>query len=72
MMDQTIYLYKCMDGMVRQRCRRHIETCGPRRPRGRRDLLKVFEVGERATCIACQYEEWRGQHAPEEFGYFVS
>jgi hypothetical protein len=71
-MDQKIYLYKCIDGVVRQRCRRHIETSGPRRPRGPRDLLKIFEIGSSATCVACQYEEWRGHIAPEEVGFFVS
>lgn len=58
----TIYLYECVDGVVRQRCREHIERTGARSPSTHLPRYKVlihkFESADPASygCIRCSYE----------------
>lgn len=53
-----VYTYRCVDGMVRTRCWRHIETRGPYAVLGYRAALVDKRQGR---CVACAWEQWQAE-----------
>jgi hypothetical protein len=53
----TLYTYYCVDGMVRTRCRRHIETTGPYRILAYgRGIYHQKDVAGALRCVRCHWE----------------
>lgn len=62
-----LYSYYCVDGMVRTRCRRHIEERGPYAIQNWN--LAIYHrkrSGGRYRCVRCDWEHQQAQRAIDD------